>query len=238
MTRTAPDLRRILGGEARVAPRRSLAEEAADVLRELILVETLAPGTPVPERDLAEGLGISRTPMKEALRMLEVEGLVDYGPTRRPRVAHPTVAELAASLAVLAALEGLAGELACDRAEAAEIAAVAGLAAEMRRISDADSPLEFFRLDMEFHLAIVAAARNAPLVETHRQYNARLWRARFISSRLRTGRDITLCQHDGIVQALTARDPGRTRRAMREHLETAVVNIRQSRSEQAGGEEA
>ena len=65
---------------ARVAPRRSLAEEAASTLRELILLEKLAPGTGFSERDLAEALGISRTPLKEAVRVLENEGLIEYGP--------------------------------------------------------------------------------------------------------------------------------------------------------------
>ena len=65
---------------ADIGPRKSLAEEAADTLREFILLGKLPPGEPVPERDLAEALGISRTPLKEALRILEVEGLITYGP--------------------------------------------------------------------------------------------------------------------------------------------------------------
>lgn len=230
-------IRSILSAEAPVPPRRSLAEEAADRLRELILLERLAPGTPVPERDLAEGLGISRTPLKDALRMLEVEGLIDYGPTRRPRVANPSLDELAANLAVLGALEALAGELACSAATDAEIAEVAGLQAGMRAASDSAAPLEFFRTDMAFHGAIVAAARNAPLAETHRQYNARLWRARFISSRMRTGRDNTLRQHDEIVAALSARDAVATRRALRQHLATAVSNIARSKAALEEGRE-
>ena len=72
--------------EARVAPRRRMAEEAADTLREMILLEKLAPGMAFSERDVAEALGISRTPLKEAVRTLENEGLIEFGPTRRPRV--------------------------------------------------------------------------------------------------------------------------------------------------------
>ena len=79
---------------ADLKPRKSLAMEAADALREFILLGKLAPGMPVRERDLAEALGISRTPLKEALRILETEGLIDYGPTRRPVVADPSVNQI------------------------------------------------------------------------------------------------------------------------------------------------
>ena len=90
-------------------PRQSLASEAADNLREFILLGRLAPGMPVRERDLAEAFGISRTPLKEALRILEAEGLIVYGPTRRPRVADPSLAEINDWLRVQGALEALAG---------------------------------------------------------------------------------------------------------------------------------
>ncbi len=82
-------------GQPLLKPRRTLADEAADALRELILLEKLKPGIPVPERDLASVLGISRTPLREALKILEHEGLVEYSSTRRPFVANPSLLELA-----------------------------------------------------------------------------------------------------------------------------------------------
>ena len=72
MSKAPPNIVSILSEAGQVPERRSLSSEAADALRELILLEKLAPGTPVPERDLAEGLGISRTPLKDALRILEI----------------------------------------------------------------------------------------------------------------------------------------------------------------------
>ena len=208
-----------------ISPRISLAEEAADTLREFILLGKLEAGMPVPERDLAEALGISRTPLKEALRILEHEGLVVYGPTRRPRVADPSIDELAQNLAVLGALEALAGELACANATDVEIDKVVQLGRQMGTASKDTDPLEFFRWDMEFHQTIVAAARNTPLLETHKTLNARLWRARFISSKLRTGRDSTMGQHEDILAALQARNGPECARHLRRHLETAITNI-------------
>ena len=223
---------------ADIGPRKSLAEEAADTLREFILLGKLPPGEPVPERDLAEALGISRTPLKEALRILEVEGLITYGPTRRPRVADPSLEDLAQNLAVLGALEALAGELACQHATDAEIATAADLEEKMRTAPEDTDPLEFFRWDMEFHRTIVAAARNTPLSETHRAYNARLWRARFISSKTRTARDRTLGQHEDILAALKSRDGKTCGAHLQSHLEAAITNIAAAQARLATKEQA
>ena len=225
MTKQVPTIRELLGSETRVPPRKSLAEEAADQLRELILIERLKPGLPVPERDLAEGIGISRTPLREALRILESEGLIEYSSTRRPHVANPSMEEIADNLLVIGALEALAGELVCEKASSAEIDRIAGLCKQMEAGTDTVSALEFFGWDMEFHTLIVETSRSPPLIATHRQYNARLWRARFISSRMRLRRANTLRQHEEIVTSLATRDASATSRALRAHMKAAVHNI-------------
>jgi DNA-binding GntR family transcriptional regulator len=219
--------------EGGVRPRRTLAEEAADNLREFILLGKLSPGTAIPERDLAEALGVSRTPLREALRLLEIEGLVEYSATRRPRVADPSLHELTQYISVLGALEALAGETACIEATMAEIAEIVRLGARMSNNSSQLEPLEFFQLDMQFHAAIVEASRNEPLIETHRQYNARLWRARFLSSQQVDRRDNTLAQHAGITDALQKRDAKATRRALRDHLKSTIENIARIHSDDA-----
>ena len=113
MGRNSPLSRLLEDGHITVKTRKSLGEETADTLRELILLEKLAPGTSIPERDLAELLGISRTPMREAMRLLETEGLIEYTTTRRPYVANPTFDDICEYLTVISCLEALAGELAC-----------------------------------------------------------------------------------------------------------------------------
>ena len=231
MSKSQQNIVSILTEAGQVPERRSLSSEAADALRELILLEKLAPGTPVPERDLAEGLGISRTPLKDALRILETEGLIEYGPTRRPRVADPSLEEIAQNIDVLGALEALAGDLACQVATDADLAAITRLQQDMQEASDDLPALDFFHLDMAFHARIVLAAKNAPLSRTHRQYNARLWRARFMSSRQVDRRDNTLAEHSAIVNALQARDGRRTAREMRNHLQSTIRNLKRIRSD-------
>ena len=212
-------------GRPLLSPRKSLAEEAAETLRELILLEKLKPGTPLPERDLASILGISRTPLREALKILEYEGLVEYSLTRRPFIANPSLIELADLIKVIGALESLAGELACDRANPEEIDSISSLAEAMSAKSDKIDPLDFFKIDMEFHRQLVGASRNPALIETHRQYNARLWRARFVSSRRATRRPMTLNQHDQIATSLRERDTKKIAIELRTHLDTTIKNI-------------
>ncbi len=211
--------------------REPLADRIAEQMRRLILLESLPPGSLITEREMAEMLGVSRTPLREALRRLGNEGLVEIAPNRRPRVADPTLPEILQLLIVQGGLEGLAGEIACVTASDAQLDEIAALHAEMVRISDASDPLDFFDLDMRFHKTIVAASANAPLMRTHAEYNARLYRARFLSSRQRERRPATLEQHNEIAAALRARIPDRARAALRAHLHSTGVNISAMRAE-------
>ena len=210
---------------ANLQPRRSLAAEAADSLREFILLGKLEPGAPVRERDLAEAFGISRTPLKEALRLLEAEGLIEYGPTRRPSVADPSLKQINEWLRVQGALEALAGELFCETATDQDIARIEALNARHIEVRSTGTPLEAFRCDMDFHTAIVAASGNQALIETHKTYNARLWRVRFLSSKRKRSIAKTDEQHARIVAALKVRDAAQSAEALRTHLRTTEVNI-------------
>jgi DNA-binding GntR family transcriptional regulator len=215
-------------GEADLELSRSrvtLVEIAADKLREFILLEKLPPGAAIAERDVAQALGISRTPLRGALAILEQDGLVEYSVTRRPRVADPSLEEISQNLMVMGTLEALAGELACADATDADIRQIVALQHAMEAGSTSLEPLAFFRTDMMMHEAIVRASGNMPLIDTHRQYNARLWRARFMSSQRSAGRDQTLAEHAAITEALLRRDAKATAAALRAHLASAVSNF-------------
>ncbi|MCX8230762.1 MAG: GntR family transcriptional regulator [Alphaproteobacteria bacterium] len=207
--------------------RSSLAEEAISKLRRLILLGDLVPGSAVRERNMAEFLGISRTPLREAVQQLAVEGLIEYSATRRPFVANPTIDDIRGGMTVMAALEALAGEQACLSVTDAEINQIGALHERMMKTSGSGKPLEFFETDMEFHHAIISATHNTVLKDIHSQVNARLWRVRFLSSRMNTRRDKTLSQHGEIFDSVLARDPKRAAKAMSGHLETGLLNIQE-----------
>lgn len=206
--------------------RQRLGDQIADILRKQILLGEMVPGSNIPERETALVLGVSRTPLREALVILEGEGLIVMAPARSPIVANPTPDDLIQLLLVQSALEALAGECACEKITANELTAIEEMHQNMVATAGGVESIDFFTADMAFHEAIVAATKNEPLIKTHRQYNSRLWRTRFMASRRRVKkRSITLDEHGAIVEGLRARDKEITSHALKEHLRTAIRNI-------------
>ena len=231
------DLKQALSEAGGVTRSLSLAEDAAQKIREMILLERLSPGTALPERDLAEALGISRTPMREAIKLLANDGLVTYTASRRPFVADPSLEEICDYLRVQGALEALSGELACTHATDAQLHRIDMLNREIIERADGDKVMSFNR-DMAFHDAIVVASGNTALKETHERYNARLWRARFMSSQRIVSRGSTTQEHGSIVQALLTRDAKAASNALKTHLKTAEINIAEAMCERADATES
>ncbi|MDH3263627.1 MAG: GntR family transcriptional regulator [Paracoccaceae bacterium] len=217
---------------------RNLPEHIANRLRRDILRGALAPGAPIKERDSAAGMAVSRTPMREAIRILAKEGLVVLRPSRSPTVADPGLKEISDAIEVLRALELLSGELACRHATEDEIAGIRAIHERMSRLYGEIDTLDLFEIDMSFHLAIAAASHNAALAETHQAFLARLWRARYLSAKKRASRERVLRQHGNIVAGLEARDPARVQGEIRAHLEALLKNIRDIYADGPAGNEA
>lgn len=183
-----------------------LAENIANQLRRDILRGRLQPGAPIKERDNAAEMGVSRTPMREAIRILAKEGLVNLRPSRSPLVAQPSLKEIMDAIDVLAALEMLSGKLACEHATGADLDEIGKIHAHMAEIYDEADSLELFEVDMSFHRAIARASQNALLADSHQAYLARLWRVRYLTASLRHNRARVLSQHGAILDGLRARD--------------------------------
>ena len=175
-------------------------------LRREILTGELPPGSPLKERDNAQRLGVSRTPLREAVRILGQEGLVTLRPLRSPVIADPSLAEVLDEIAVLRQLEIFSGGLACQNASPEEIEAIATLAADVAAHHATGDKVDVFDQDMRMHTAIADAAHNAALSRTYREYLARLWRVRFVSARERTDAPRVLADHEEMIAALRVQD--------------------------------
>ena len=204
----------------------SLPEQIAAQLRRDILNGKFAPGATLKERDNAADMGVSRTPMREAIRILAKEGLVVLRPARSPIVAQPTFKQISDNIEVLTALELLSADLACQKATDAQITDIED--AQNRFASEYDTlePVEVFELDMQVHLAIARASNNDVLIETHRSMLARMWRARFLSARRQDSRGRVMRQHALIIDGLKKRDADFVRLSLSDHLEHLLVNVR------------
>ena len=205
----------------------TLPQQIANRIRREILTGDLAPGAQIKERDNAAEMGVSRTPMREAIRILAQEGLVTLRPARSPIVAAPTLKEVQDDIAVLRVLEMLACEMALTNATEEEAAHVMALHETMEQISATADPVDFFDIDMAFHRAIVAASHNPSLIETHGSYLARLWRSRFLSARLASNRVRVLGQHGNIARGLLLRDRELMLHDAADHLERLGDHITQ-----------
>ena len=153
------NMKDFLGSRSGLVRSPSLAEDAEQTLREMIVLETLLPGTALTERDLSQALGISRTPLRETIRLLASEGLVQYTPARLPFVADPPLDEINNCLRIQGALEALAGQLACAEASAQEIAKIAKINEGIVDTRNDDTRLSAFQADTQFHESIVKSRK-------------------------------------------------------------------------------
>jgi DNA-binding GntR family transcriptional regulator len=208
--------------------RRPLHEEAVDRLRDLIIQGQLAPGARLNERLLCERLGISRTPLREAIKLLAREGLVALLPNRGAQVAPLERGRLAETLEVMAALESLAGELACRNASAERIAEIRALHEEMVQMHARGDLASYFRYNQAIHLKIVEASGNATLANVYRQLNANVLRARYMANLSRERWDEAVREHERILAALEARDVPQLRRLLHDHLAHKLASVAQA----------
>lgn len=204
---------------------KTLPEQIADKLRRDILKGTLAPSQQIKERDHATELEISRTPMREAIRILAKEGLVILRPSRSPIVADPSFEEISDVVEVLTALELRCGALACKNATDEDIARIQAMQDHMDAVQGKIDRIDFFEFDMEFHMAIAAASKNAVLAETHSAFVRRLWRARYLSASRKESAARVKRQHTEIMQAFSDRDADRMCEKITAHLDALIENI-------------
>ena len=190
----------------------------ADRIREQIVEGLLEPGARLNERVLCEQMGVSRTPMREAIKKLAGEGLVRLEPHRGAVVHRLGREEVAAAFEVMATLEALSGDLAAQRASNDEIRTIQELQVRMERAHRARDLPGYYRLNAEIHAAINSAARNPVLEEVFRSVNVRLQSLRFRSNLDQRKWDAAVKEHAAIAAALQARDGPQLGRLLRDHL--------------------
>lgn len=198
--------------------RLTLPAAAAERLRLLITEGGLAPGARLNERELCERLGVSRTPLREAFRMLASEGLIVQLPNRGAQVVALGEDDVRQAFDVMGALEGLAGELACERVTEADLVLLRGLQAEMEAAHGRHDLPAYYRINRGIHEKIAGIAANPVLAHTIAALNARLHALRFRSNVNRAKWDRAVAEHQEMLGALAARDGSRLRELLVEHL--------------------
>ncbi|WP_371823380.1 GntR family transcriptional regulator [Paracoccus sp. Z118] len=215
--------------------RKTLHEELTQVLRDLIVHGDLGPGVKVPEKDLCEAYGVSRTPLREALKVLASEGLVVLEPNRGARVSRITQQDLDEVFPVMGALEALAGELACRNITPAELEEIRRHHEAMLAHYRAGDLSGYYAANQSIHEGILGAAKNPTLAAHYRSLSARVQRARYVANTTPDRWAQAVEEHERIMAHLTARDGIKLAAILRRHLENKLRAVSQSL---AGAEQA
>lgn len=198
--------------------RQGLSSAVTTKLRDMIVEGTLLPGTRLNERVLCEQLAVSRTPLREAFKTLAVEGLVELLPNRGAVVAQMSVADIEQTFEVMGALEGLSGQLACERITDSAIAEIRALHYEMLAAHARRDLPAYYKINHAIHDRINAAANNFVLTTTYQQINARIQSLRFRSNFNQEKWDAAVKEHGAMLAALEKRDGNALRVILQHHL--------------------
>jgi DNA-binding GntR family transcriptional regulator len=203
---------------SKILASRPLYEEVADQLRVRIFAHELAPGTWIDEQTLAKEFGISRTPLREAIKVLAAEGLITMKLRRGAYVTEVNRGDLEQIFTILSLLEGQAAKEATTKAQEKDLNELDDMHLRLEKAA-ADRNLEqFFEVNVRFHERIIAIANNPWLTDVIADLRKvlKLQRKDALS---RTGRlQSSLSEHREILKALLRRDPIAAEQAMRTHL--------------------
>jgi DNA-binding GntR family transcriptional regulator len=199
-------------------PRRTLHDEVALRLREMLVEGRIAPGAKLNERELCALLRISRTPLREAIKLMAAEGLVDLLPNRGAVAVRLSESDVVHAFEVLAGLEGMSGELAAQRITVTELAEIRALHYEMLACFTRSDLSGYYRLNARIHVAINSAAKNPLLSKTYREINARVQSLRFRTNQNKPMWKLAMKEHEQMLEALAARDSVAARRVLVEHV--------------------
>jgi DNA-binding GntR family transcriptional regulator len=217
--RTVASLSRLAAIDVEVLRTRSRGDFVYDSLRDAIWEGRFAHGERLREEEIGRALGVSRTPVREALQRLQQRGLLTVGPGRSLIVAQLTKQQVFELYAMREILEGSAARFAAQHANATEIDILYRLQGELAKASD--DALVLVKLNRRFHQAIYEAAHNHYLTQTLETLHDSLALLHSTTFRVPNRRGDSDEEHRSIVAAIERRDPDGAEKAAREHIRQA-----------------
>ncbi|MEH6526427.1 MAG: GntR family transcriptional regulator [Sneathiella sp.] len=202
-----------------------LVHQVAGLVRDMIVQDELQPGEPIRERIISETLNVSRTPLREGLKILATEGLVELIPNRGAIVAEPAPAETRDRLILLSVLEAFAGELAVNFATNQDIDEITALHYEMLAAQRRKNRLLYFKLNQDIHSGIVRISRNSALIENHIRLNLQVYRARYRNNLKSTEWRRSIREHEKIITALQERNGDALSAILRRHMDPVWATV-------------
>jgi len=208
-----------------------LREVVAETLREAIVSGTLRPGERLMEIQLAEELGVSRTPVREAIRKLELEGFVVMIPRRGTYVADLSIKDINEVFEIRTALDVLAAGLAVERITEDELEQLERLLVEIGELIEGDDIDKIVEVDSQFHDVLYRASRNDRLVGIINNLREQFTRFRSISIQYPGRMQKSVEEHRRLVEAIASRDTDLAQQLAREHMENSEQTLLQDLNE-------
>ncbi|MEX0318092.1 MAG: FCD domain-containing protein [Ruegeria sp.] len=198
---------------------------AVGAIEAMIVSGELVAGDRINESTLAERLGISRGPIREACRSLEQAGLLTSKVNRGMYVREVSLDEARDLYELRGAIAGLVGELIVKRADDTEIAELSGLVEQMQIAADNGNAAEYYKLNLQFHDALVLAARNSALEDTYRKIVNQLHLLRRRGLVQEGNLQVSNSEHKKIVDALMQRNASAANKALRDHVSNGLTRL-------------
>uniref|UniRef100_UPI004048303A GntR family transcriptional regulator n=1 Tax=Polynucleobacter sp. TaxID=2029855 RepID=UPI004048303A len=196
----------------------NLPEAIFQKLRSLLVEGAIPPGSKLNERELAESLNVSRTPIREAIRRLAADGLVELITNRGAIAVQLSKADVIHTFEVIAQLEAYSGELAAQNISDAALSELEALQYEMMASYARRDLSSYYKLNLRIHSLITQAANNPILSQLFSQVNARIEALRFRSNKDGIKWEKAVQEHQEMIDALKAHDSARMRKVMISHV--------------------
>jgi len=196
----------------------AIAEHVADVLRERIIRGELAPGARIVERTIAAELQLSRTPVREALKLLRADGLIEILRNSGARVTIYSPEEMLSLFDVISVLEGLAAERLAERISVEELDRLEEMHDAMMTFYKMRNGEDYFEINSAIHDAVIAGAGNPNLADAHRRMIARTRHGRFMTVTNPKRWQQSVEEHEALMDALRRRDARAAASVWRTHL--------------------
>lgn len=204
--------------EDHLIERRTLHDEVVERVRDMVIEGQLPAEARINESELCLRLGVSRTPLREAIKTLASEGLIELVRNKGAVVKKLGIAEVVDMLEAIAVLERFAADVGVERASDAELREIAALHQRMRDDYKTGDRLAYYKLNQAIHAAIVALAHNQTIYAAHESLQMRLRRMRYIGSEQSASWSGAMREHEVMIRALKKRDGAALSAAIDQHL--------------------
>lgn len=212
-------------GKIKLNDYQPLREVVFTTLREAIILGEIKPGERLMEVQLAEKIGVSRTPIREAIRKLELEGLVNMIPRKGAHVARLSVKDIIDVLEVRASLDGLATSLAAERINNDELKELKNIQKQFENYVEKNNLTSIVKKDVEFHDIIYNASKNEKLIQILNNLREQVYRFRVIHLKDVSSTKEVIKEHMEIYNALSKKDPKAAKEAAKSHIKNQETMI-------------